>query len=140
MNRINIISSKLTFKTALVVLLLMSGSLLAMSGGPYELTWTTIDGGGGTGTGGQYTLTGTLGQPDTAYLEGGGYTLIGGFWSGELICFVNFRQFATFAENWLQTGSGLPADLYTDNIVDYLDLDVFVDQWLCYCPTDWPLK
>jgi len=43
---------------------------------------------------------------------------------------------------WLVTGSDLPADLYKDeyNIVNWLDLEVFVDQWLCYCPVGWPLK
>jgi hypothetical protein len=37
---------------------------------------------------------------------------------------------------------GLPADLYEDedNIVNWLDLDAFVDEWLDYCPYDWPLK
>ncbi len=36
----------------------------------------------------------------------------------------------------------LAADLYEDenNIVDYLDLDAFVYEWLYYCPLDWPLK
>jgi len=43
---------------------------------------------------------------------------------------------------WLLTGTDLPADLYEDidNIVNKLDLKVFVDYWLCYCPTGWPLK
>ena len=33
-------------------------------------------------------------------------------------------------------------DLFEDeyNIVNGLDLKVFVDYWLCYCPVDWPLK
>jgi hypothetical protein len=55
---------------------------------------------------------------------------------------VDFHHYARFAEWWLQTGTGLPADLYEDenNIVDWLDLGVFVDEWLYYCPYDWPLK
>ena len=45
-------------------------------------------------------------------------------------------------EQWWLTGIGLPADLYDDgyNKVDGLDLQVFVDYWLCYCPAGWPLK
>ena len=35
--------------------------------GQYELSWYTIDGGGGRSIGGPYTLTGTIGQPDAAY-------------------------------------------------------------------------
>jgi hypothetical protein len=108
----------------------------------YEINWYTIDGGGGRSTGGTYTLTGTIGQPDAAYSRGGNYELLGGFWPGGPLCFVDFEHFARFAEYWLETGVGLPADLYEDenNIVNNLDLGVFVEQWLCYCPTGWTLK
>ncbi len=56
----------------------------AQSGGGYDLTWSTIDGGGMMyATGAVYTLGGTIGQPDAgATLSGGGYTLVGGFWGG----------------------------------------------------------
>lgn len=42
----------------------------------------TIDGGGGTSSGGSYTISGTIGQPDasTTVLSGGSYELRGGFW------------------------------------------------------------
>jgi hypothetical protein len=56
------------------------------------------------------------------------------------LCIVNFQDFARFADYWLLTGTGLPADLYEDDIVDYLDLDAFVYEWLWYCPYNWPLK
>ena len=48
----------------------------------YSIDWFTIDGGGGTSSGGQYTLSGTIGQPDAGTLAGGNYTLDGGFWGG----------------------------------------------------------
>src|SRR3954462_1206003 len=48
----------------------------------YSIDWFTIDGGGGTSSGGQYTLSGTIGQPDAGTLSGGNYTLDGGFWGG----------------------------------------------------------
>jgi len=120
--------------------LIMSVALTAS--GQYELSWYTIDGGGGRSTGGLYTLTGTIGQPDAAYSAGGNYELLGGFWPGGPLCFVNFEHFARFAELWLLTGTDLPADLYEDlnNQVNWLDLRVFVEQWLCYCPSGWPLK
>jgi hypothetical protein len=48
----------------------------------YSIDWFTIDGGGGTSTGGVYSVTGTIGQPDAGGLmSGGNYTLQGGFWS-----------------------------------------------------------
>jgi len=49
----------------------------------YHIDWFTIDGGGGTSSGGQYTLSGTIGQPDAGELTAGNYVLEGGFW-GEL--------------------------------------------------------
>jgi hypothetical protein len=49
---------------------------------PFVIDWFTIDGGGGTSTGGPYSLTGTIGQPDAGTLGGGNYTLVGGFWGG----------------------------------------------------------
>jgi len=122
-----------------VLCVLITNSAWA-DGGSYELSRRTIDGGGGVSSGGQYSLTGTIGQPDAAYSEGGQYELLGGFWPGEPLCFVDFRHFARFADYWLETGSDLPADLYEDNIVDLLDLKLFVDEWLYYCPLDWPLK
>jgi len=48
----------------------------------YSLDWSTIDGGGGTSTGGVYSVTGTAGQPDAGAMSGGNYALQGGFWGG----------------------------------------------------------
>jgi hypothetical protein len=39
-----------------------------------------VDGGGGTSTGGVFTVSGTIGQPDAGTMSGGNYTLQGGFW------------------------------------------------------------
>lgn len=48
----------------------------------YSIDWFTIDGGGGASTGGNYTLSGTIGQPDAGgAISGGNYSLTGGFWS-----------------------------------------------------------
>ena len=85
-------------------------------------------------------LTGTIGQPDAGYSEGGDYEVLGGFWVGGSLCIVNFVDFANFAEYWLQSGSGLPADLYEDSFIDYDDLLEFANLWLCICPYDWQLK
>jgi hypothetical protein len=49
--------------------------------GEFADNWWTIDGGGGTSSGAQFTLNGTTGQPDAGVMSGGGYTLRGGFWS-----------------------------------------------------------
>jgi hypothetical protein len=44
---------------------------------------------------------------------------------GGPLCIVEFDDYARFAEYWLQTGSGMPADLYEDDIVDEHDLRRF---------------
>ena len=65
-------------KTVLAGLILSLA--LSLSAQNYSIDWFTIDGGGGTSSGGPYTLTGTIGQPDAGIHTGGSYTLIGGFW------------------------------------------------------------
>ena len=67
----------------LVAAILGASAALAQTGGGYDLTWSTIDGGGGCSAGSGYQLTGTLGQPDAgATLSGGVYSVSGGFWGG----------------------------------------------------------
>jgi hypothetical protein len=46
----------------------------------YSIDWFTIDGGGGTSTGGVYSVSGTIGQPDAGKMSGGNYSIDGGFW------------------------------------------------------------
>jgi len=67
----------------LAALLLLTGAAWAAAPAAYTLDWWTVDGGGGTHrTVGEYTLSGTAGQPDAGVLSGGDYTLGGGFWGG----------------------------------------------------------
>ncbi len=106
----------------------------------YEIPWHTIDGGGGTSSDATYILIDTISQHDAAYSSGDDYELLGGFWPGEPLCFVEFEDFARFAEHWLDSGSDLSGDLDGNNVVDIEDLDMFVYQWLYYCPFNWPLK
>ena len=59
---------------------------------PYDLTWNTIDGGGGDLAGSGYVLKGTVGQPDAGLMGGNGYELGGGYWNlaEELpVCYAN---------------------------------------------------
>lgn len=73
----------LSVSVPLAVALLAIGPSLAHSQS-FTIDWYTIDGGGGTSTGGVYSVSGTIGQPDAGTLTGGPYTLRGGFW-GALI-------------------------------------------------------
>jgi uncharacterized repeat protein (TIGR01451 family) len=71
-----------TMKHSLMALALLLAARAA-SAQPYELSWWTVDGGGTTNaTGGTYTLSGTVGQPDAGGpYAGAPYTLHSGFWA-----------------------------------------------------------
>ena len=64
----------------LVALALVVSVALAQPGSGYDLSWWTVDGGGGTLAGNGYSLSSTAGQLDAAAWSGEGYTLAGGFW------------------------------------------------------------
>jgi len=67
-------------------LLTLAGALMILAIAPatfaqdFAINWYTIDGGGGFSAGGDFTLSGTIGQPDAGDLSGGDFTLRGGFW------------------------------------------------------------
>lgn len=70
-------------KTPDWILCFLLSALCFQASGQYSIDWHTIDGGGGTSTGGVYSVTGTIGQPDasTTTMTGGPYSLTGGFWA-----------------------------------------------------------
>jgi hypothetical protein len=61
--------------------LLVAATLTPAHAQSFSIDWYTIDGGGGTSTGGAYQLSGTIGQSDAGAMSGGNYSLTGGFWS-----------------------------------------------------------
>ena len=65
------------FRFAVVTALLWSA---VSARAQFKLDWFTVDGGGGASSGGSYSLTGTIGQPDAGALSGGGHAVQGGFW------------------------------------------------------------
>jgi hypothetical protein len=46
----------------------------------YSVDWYKVAGGGGTSTGGVFSVSGTIGQPDAGAMSGGSFSLQGGFW------------------------------------------------------------
>ena len=129
--------------------------IVATAFGDYDINWSTIDGDGGTSTGGSYTLTGTIGQPNADSASGGIYELFGGFWPGGGIipvivdfCGPNFGppdgyvdvwDLMQFADHWhTRTGEGNwdakfdlagPSFADPDGYIDVWDLMVFADRW-----------
>ncbi len=73
--KLNLISSM-----ALALAALVFGVAAPASAQSYSIDWFTIDGGGGTSTGGVYSVSGTIGQPDAGHMSGGNFTIDGGFW------------------------------------------------------------
>ena len=65
----------------LVLLLILAIPAARAALEAFNLDWWTVDSGGGTSTGSDYSLSGTTGQPDAGGMSGGNYTLAGGFWS-----------------------------------------------------------
>lgn len=86
----------------------------------FSIDWYTIDGGGGTSTGGGFELSGTIGQPDPGFLSGGGFELEGGFWA------------------YSTQGPPPPCvgDIDTDGVVGASDLNVLLTNWGCPNPSD----
>ena len=61
--------------------LVMFGQLTPVHAQRYSIDWHTIDGGGGTSTGGVFSVSGTISQPDAGGpMTNGQYSVTGGFW------------------------------------------------------------
>jgi hypothetical protein len=96
----------------LVVLALAFSSAHAQQ---YSIGWYKVAGGGGTSTGGTYTVSGTIGQHDAGGpMAGGNYSLTGGFWalisavqtSGlPLLTITLNSQLSTVTVSWPDTGT-----------------------------------
>jgi hypothetical protein len=92
------------------VIFVCLASARAQSGGGFDLTWNTFDGGGAMfSTAGPFELGGTIGQPDASVsvMTGGAFALTGGFWFPQILC------------------QSTPQDADGDGDVDLLDFGVF---------------
>jgi hypothetical protein len=68
-------------KAALILVCLANGAFAVVAQN-YRIDWHTIDGGGGTSTGGVYAVSGAIGQPDAGgTMTNGQYSITGGFWA-----------------------------------------------------------
>lgn len=66
----------------LILIIAIVPSTYAQSGGSYDLSWSTLDGGGGQSSGGSFSVSGTAGQGDASNAKTGGtFEHISGFWS-----------------------------------------------------------
>ncbi len=106
----------------------------AYAGGPFEIDWHTIDGGGKiSSTGGGFEMSATIGQADAGVLTGGGFQLTGGFWFEQppgdcnATGIADLLDHADFADCLSGPGGGLLMpdcncfDVDADNDADLLD-------------------
>ena len=70
---------KLMMRSVAAVLVLAGVGFAAYLGGDFDLSWYTIDGGGGESTGERDAVAGTIGQPESGVMAGGDFSLSGGF-------------------------------------------------------------
>ena len=107
----------------------------------YDLSWYTIDGGGGgSSIGGGFELAGTIGQHDAGQtMTGGNFALLGGFWAGagsapEIPCpwdLDNSGSVGTsdLLELFAQWGTAGPADFDGSGAVGTIDLLILFANW-----------
>jgi hypothetical protein len=66
----------------LLAFIILTNLSLSSASPQYAIPWHTINGGGGTSTGGVYSVSGTIGGPDAgATMTNGQYSVTGGFWA-----------------------------------------------------------
>ena len=90
----------------------------------YSIDWFTIDGGGGTSTGGVYSVSGTIGQPDAGRMSGGNYSVDGGFWGiiaavqtpGAPTLYVQRTTTNTVAVFWPSPSTGFQLQQNTNSV------------------------
>jgi hypothetical protein len=68
-----------------ILALAIIGFSAQIQGQQFAIDWYSVSGGGGDSSGGNYSLVGTIGQPDAGGLSGGNYTLEGGFLPGIVV-------------------------------------------------------
>jgi hypothetical protein len=117
-------------------------------GGGYELSWSTIDGGGVTlSTGGAFELGGTIGQPDAQtppIMSNGAFQLTGGFWPVANVCYClgdlngdsakDGRDVQVFVDCLTAGGNCACADMDGMNGVNIADVSFFVADLLSAQP------
>jgi hypothetical protein len=74
---------KIAMKKCLMLNVLLFAAAFGLHAQSYSVDWSKVAGGEGTSSGGQYSVTGTIGQPEAGVAMSGGYfySVIGGFWS-----------------------------------------------------------
>jgi hypothetical protein len=77
-------------KTRLALIIPVGLATASAAEAQFDLSWRTIDCGGGDVADHTFKLSYTIGQPDTATMSAGTFVLSGGFWPSEAaVCYAN---------------------------------------------------
>ena len=110
--------------------------------GTFDLSWYTVDGGGGYSAGGAFELEGTIGQPDAGVLTGGSFELSGGFWAGAPVpcpgdadgdSDIDITDLGILLANFGLSGGGIGGDVDFDGDVDITDLGILLANFGANC-------
>ena len=118
---------------AVIAAILLTPELRAQS---YTIDWYTIGGGGGASSGGDFTLNGTIGQPEAGTMSGDNYSLAGGFWGA----LQTPPPVPTVIEVWVINGevhlrfNGIPGRIYEIERARFV-----TGPWRSPPPNDQPL-
>ncbi len=133
-------------KYAMMAATLTTFTATMLIAGTYEIPWHTIDGGGVMfTTGGDFELSGTIGQPDagpdSAGMSGGDFQIVGGFWpmtASSCSCYgdmnadglKNASDIQKFVTCFINGGSCTCAELDGSPGLTTGDVDLFVSDLL----------
>lgn len=127
--------------------LLSTATLPVAAHAQLQIDWYTIDGGGGSSSGGTFAITGTIGQPDAGNSAGGTFQISGGFLGGApQVCYancdnstiapvLNVLDFSCFLNKFAAGDPGANCDgSTTPPVLNVLDFSCFLNQYAAGCP------
>ena len=125
-----------------------AGSLIAApASAQLDLSWWTVDGGGGVSSGGGLTISGTIGQPDAGTMAGAGLEVRCGFWGvGAPTCYancdgstappiLNVADFSCFLTRYAAADPYANCDgSTTPPVLNVQDFTCFLQKYAAGCP------
>jgi len=117
---------RITILTSISVLLIAAASIVLPQNGTISIDWWLIGSGGGSTSGGDYSLESTIGQPVVGSSSGGDYSLASGFLPGLSEPAVVFYPEMDVQGNGLSITDGDSSSSVTDD-TDFVDAEVGVD-------------
>ena len=135
--------------TLLVLIGLPLSAQAQMSSANFRIPSSVLSGGGEAISSANFGLDATLGQSSPLLDQfdppfSANFQNFPGFWHTAAVCvlpgdingdgIVNLLDFNIMVANWLQSGMGIPGDINGDGTVNLLDFNIMLANWLTSCP------